>query len=55
MRLSPLSADLRSLCETAHALLYLAVLPVSFAFKFVRFLVDHQALVAENLALRRQL
>jgi len=49
------SALVRNLCATGGALLDLAVLPFSFAFRFVRFLGDHQALVAENLALRRQL
>ncbi len=55
MGLSSKSASLRNLCAAGGALLDLAVLPFSFAFRFVRFLGDHQALVAENLALRRQL
>jgi len=54
-QLSSVSARLRNLCEIARTLLVLAILPLRFAFKFVRFLGDHKALVAENLALRRQL
>ena len=49
------SFRLLNFCEIARTLLVLAILPLHFAFKFVRFLGDHQALVAENLALRRQL
>ncbi len=55
MGLSSKIAPIPNLCATGGALLDLAVLPFSFAFRFVRFLGAHQALVAENLALRRQL
>jgi len=49
------SLRIRRFCEIARILLVLAILPFRFAFKFIRFLGAHKALVAENLALRRQL
>ncbi len=55
MKLPSISDCLHNLREILRTLLVLAVLPVSFAIKHLRFLCAHQELVAQNLLLRRQL